>query len=207
MREGAAVFVKSLSHKKKDSYRHLLHSLRDRYDRKQPAPVARRWLSFIKQEGDDLDEFADSIRQLAGDAFPPDEGWAEVLREKIMADAFLRGCKDKLASLLAAGNEPETLDDALELVYRHVENQKFIGKPFLGIRQVGFEVDDSNDLESPGPNPSYPHSHNSSIEGPVNSVPPLTLEQIAQVIEESMRKALVSVVRSKPQNELTDSKT
>ena len=197
MREGAAVFVKNLPKDKKRTYRYLLRSLRDRYGRSQPAPVARRQLSFVKQEDDDLDEFADSIRSLAADAFPVDEGWTEPQREKLSADAFLRGTKDKLAAFMAASSEPESLGDALEIVNRHMENQKVIGKPVLGVRQVGFKVDETRS-RSPSPTYSRPPYNKSLEKLPAKPSAPVTSEEVAQIMESTIRKFVFSGVPNSP---------
>ena len=58
--------------------------------------------------------------------------------EILAVDAFLKGCKDKSAALVAMNQEPKTLDQALHAVIVSTQNHRIIHGQKLQIRQVQF---------------------------------------------------------------------
>ena len=58
--------------------------------------------------------------------------------EILAVDAFLKGCKDKSAALVAMNQEPKTLDQALHAVIVSTQNHRIIHGQKPQIRQVQF---------------------------------------------------------------------
>ncbi len=59
--------------------------------------------------------------------------------QEFAAEAFLRGCRDKLAALSAADRKPKTLNKAVKWVNDPIHNHKSLGKHhYTAARQVTF---------------------------------------------------------------------
>ncbi|ELT97063.1 hypothetical protein CAPTEDRAFT_205721 [Capitella teleta] len=83
-----------------------------------------------------LQEFASRVQQLARDAHP---SLVTEALEPMAVDAFLRGCKEKLAAYSALNREPATVELAVNLVEGAVTNQQAIfgsTVPVSKLRQV-----------------------------------------------------------------------
>ncbi|ELU15776.1 hypothetical protein CAPTEDRAFT_208362 [Capitella teleta] len=83
-----------------------------------------------------LQEFASRVQQLARDAHP---SLVTEAVEPMAVDAFLRGCKEKLAAYSALNREPATVELAVNLVEGAVTNQQAVfgsTVPVSKLRQV-----------------------------------------------------------------------
>ena len=58
--------------------------------------------------------------------------------EILAVDAFLRGCSNKLAALMTAGQRCTMLHRAVRRTKENINDQKAIGKPILSVQQVRF---------------------------------------------------------------------
>ena len=118
-------------------YRKLMKDLQQRYGQKDPPSTSRRQLSYAKQEeAEDLEEYAERVHQLVIDGFP---GVDNDNIQLLAVDAFLRGCNNKFAAVLASGHKLKTLRKAVRKVKAGIHDQKSIGKLQYSVRQVNFE--------------------------------------------------------------------
>ena len=177
MREKAIDYIRKRHSRIRNSYRALLIDLHKRYGRKDPPSASRRQLSYVKQdEEEDIEDFAERVHELVIDGYPRvDEANIQLLA----VDAFLRGCRDKLAALLAAGKKSQTLQRAVRHVKSSIHDQKALGRP-LNIRQVAFAP------VSPSRSPSTESTHRGSGGSQSTEVS----DRIAQLVNEAVRKAV-----------------
>ena len=133
LRGKAASYFGILPELECENYAILTTVLLDRYGRKDPPSTLRLQLQFIKQTvEDDLEAFAERVQQLAHDAYP--QATVQTVKDAAI-DAFLRGCKEKAASLAAMYRTPDSLSEAISVVKRSFHNQKAVnGESSKGIQ-------------------------------------------------------------------------
>ena len=133
LRGKAACYFGRLPELDRENYAILTTVLLDRYGRKDPPSTLRLQLQFIKQAvEEDLEAFAERVQQLAHDAYP--QATVQTVKDAAI-DAFLRGCKEKAASLAAMNRTPDSLSEAISVVKRSFHNQKAVyGESSKGIQ-------------------------------------------------------------------------
>ena len=105
-----------------NDYKELVRDLNKRYGKADPASAIRKELQTITQADDQtLEEFADHVYDLTLEGYPksPDE-----MVQTLAVDAFLKGCKDKHASLMAMEKSPKTVQKAVKYVKTSIQNRK-----------------------------------------------------------------------------------
>ena len=151
MRDKAIDFIQRRSSRTRHSYEALVKALKKRYGQREPSTACRRQLSYVKQdEEEDLDDFAERVHQLVQDGYPKVDA---TNTESLAVDAFLRGCKDKLAAILTMGSKPHSVRKAVRKMKNCIQDQKSIGRSALTLRQVSFQESPSR---SPAPAPRNP---------------------------------------------------
>ena len=136
MRDKAICYVDRQPRRVREDYYSLLEILEKRYGRKEPAASYRRDLYSLKQlEGEEIDDFADRVYEIAAEGFPDAD---EKLIESIAAETFLKGCKDRQASYMASEKKNDTLATALRHVRHSQQNMKTLGSRH-NVRQVVFD--------------------------------------------------------------------
>ncbi|OWF53301.1 hypothetical protein KP79_PYT00465 [Mizuhopecten yessoensis] len=95
--------------------------MKERFSDKDVPVVARRELHFTKQEeNESLAEFAQRIQTITGDCF----AHADTTRNQIATEAFLKGCREKMAAQRAMEMKPKTVHKALKYIKASVANQR-----------------------------------------------------------------------------------
>ena len=123
-RDSALTFFSKLPPRAQNNYRELIRSFDNRFNRLEPPTTVRRRLQEVKQDASEtLEEFAEKVRKLALDGFP---GATLDVVDAVAADAFLKGCREKSAALLAMQQRPQTVDQAAEWVKEAVHNQNVL---------------------------------------------------------------------------------
>ncbi|ELU13509.1 hypothetical protein CAPTEDRAFT_187037 [Capitella teleta] len=137
LQDQAAHFFSCLPSHHRCSYALLKEKLRTRFNVVQAPAVLRKQLQDVRQGmGESLQEFASRVQQLARDAHP---SLVTEAVEPMAVDAFLRGCKEKLAAYSALNREPATVELAVNLVEGAVTNQQAVfgsTVPVSKLRQV-----------------------------------------------------------------------
>ncbi|ELT97568.1 hypothetical protein CAPTEDRAFT_208626, partial [Capitella teleta] len=137
LQDQAAHFFSRLPPHHRCSYALLKEKLRTRFNVVQAPAVLRKQLQDVRQGMEEsLQEFASRVQQLARDAHP---SLVTEALEPMAVDAFLRGCKEKLAAYSALNREPATVELAVKLVEGAVTNQQAIfgsTVPVSKLRQV-----------------------------------------------------------------------
>ena len=173
LRGKAASYFGRLPELDRENYEILTTALLDRYDRKDPPSTLRIQLQSIKQTVDeDLEAFAERVQQLAHDAYP--QATVQMVKDASI-DAFLRGCKEKAASLAAMNRTPDSLSEAISAVKSCFHNQKAVYGESGKVRQVTFENPITKD-------PS-PASLNKSDSNLINDQLAVTLQKLTSVLE------------------------
>lgn len=154
MRDKAIDFIQRRSSRTRHSYEALVSALKKRYGQREPSTACRRQLSYVKQEEEeDLDEFAERVQQLVQDGYPRVDASNT---ESLAVDAFLRGCKDKLAAILTMSSKPHSVRKAVRKMKNCIQDQKSIGRSALTLRQVSFQQDSPSRSSAPAPAPRNP---------------------------------------------------
>ena len=98
----------------------------------------------MRQENkENLKDFVERAQALAVDGYPDTP---EKFAETLATDAFLRGCLDKRAALVAMDKNPESLDQAVQFVRSAAANQKVImGGKKSEVKRVTFS--DTEDVQ------------------------------------------------------------
>ncbi|ELT94494.1 hypothetical protein CAPTEDRAFT_207638 [Capitella teleta] len=137
LQDQAAHFFSRLPPHHRCSYALLKEKLRTRFNVVQAPAVLRKQLQDVRQGMEEsLQEFASRVQQLARDAHP---SLVTEALEPMAVDAFLRGCKEKLAAYSAFNREPATVELAVNLVEGAVTNQQAVfgsTVPVSKLRQV-----------------------------------------------------------------------
>ena len=136
LQDRAAHFFSRLPLAHRNQYRPLCDRLKLRFAPVEPLAVLRKRLQDAKQGLEEsLPEFASRVQQIALDAHP---NLALDAIELMAVDAFLSGCKEKLAALNSLNRDPQTMEQALTQVMAAVANQHavFGPTPVSKLRQV-----------------------------------------------------------------------
>ncbi|ELT97814.1 hypothetical protein CAPTEDRAFT_217211 [Capitella teleta] len=137
LQDQAAHFFSRLPPHHRCSYALLKEKLRTRFNVVQAPAVLPKQLQDVRQGMEEsLQEFASRVQQLARDAHL--SLIAEAV-EPMAVDAFLQGCKEKLAAYSALNREPVTVELAVNLVEGAVTNQQAVfgsTVPVSKLRQV-----------------------------------------------------------------------
>lgn len=131
LRDRALKFYSSRSKAVKENFSDLCQKLNDRFSRTDLPHIIRRQLQEAKQGYEEsIEEFTDRIQELVIDGYPasPDQ-----FTQIVAIDAFLRGCTEKKAALVAMDKNPTSLEQALQYMKSAATNQRLI----LGIRKTG----------------------------------------------------------------------
>ncbi|VDI66140.1 Hypothetical predicted protein, partial [Mytilus galloprovincialis] len=117
-----------------------------RFGNKDLPYTIRRQLQDVRQNGDEMiEEFAERIQEMATDGYIDTP---EHVVETISVDAFLKGCTDKKAALLAMEKSPTRMDQALQFVKSSIHNQRvLLGYKKSDVRRVQFEKYDQDDSD------------------------------------------------------------
>ena len=126
-------YYSSLPEQVLSDYESLKCRMSSAFGQKDSQAVVRRKLQELKQGPEEtVEEFSRRTWKLASGAYI---NFKEEDIEILAVDAFLKGCKEKAASLVAMNQEPKTLDQALHAVLITVQNQRIInGAPKAQIR-------------------------------------------------------------------------
>ncbi|VDH98170.1 Hypothetical predicted protein [Mytilus galloprovincialis] len=85
-----------------------------------------------------LEEFADKVQELATDGYPESPDY---FIQIVAVDAFLKGCAEKQAALVAMDKNPSSLDEATQYMKSAITNQRLImgSRKTTDIKRVTFE--------------------------------------------------------------------
>lgn len=144
LRDSALTFYSKLPERTQNNYRELLQRMGNRFNKQEPPTTVRRRLQELKQGAEEsLEEFAEHARRLALDGFP---GAGVEVIDAVAADAFLKGCRDKSAALIAMQQRPQTVDQAAEWVKEAIHNQNVLyGDSKSRVRQIYAEEEDDGE--------------------------------------------------------------
>ena len=145
LRDSALTFYSKLPERTQNNYQELLERMGNRFNKQEPPTTVRRRLQELKQGAEEsLEEFAEHARRLALDGFP---GAGVEVVDAVAADAFLKGCRDKSAALIAMQQRPQTVDQAAEWVKEAIHNQNVLyGEAKPRVRKV-YAVEEEDDSE------------------------------------------------------------
>ncbi|CAC5419027.1 unnamed protein product [Mytilus coruscus] len=126
------------------NYKLFCQKFKEKFGKKELPHILRRLLQDLRQETDEnLKDFAERAKELAVDGYPDTP---EKFAETLATDAFLRGCLDKRAALVAMDKNPESLDQAVQFVCSAAANQKVImGGKKSEVKRVTFS--DTEDVQ------------------------------------------------------------
>ncbi|VDI25391.1 Hypothetical predicted protein [Mytilus galloprovincialis] len=113
--------------------------MNDRFGWKDLPHILRRQLQEAKQGSDEsLEEFADKVQELATDGYPESPDY---FIQIVAVDAFLKGCAEKQAALVAMDKNPSSLDEATQYMKSAITNQRLImgSRKTTDIKRVTFE--------------------------------------------------------------------
>ena len=101
--------------------------------------------SATRTASESLEEYAERAQDLAVDGFP---GTSDDFIQIVIADAFLKGCQDKLTSFAALNKDPDNLDRAVQLVKSTMTNQRLIlGTKKTDVKRVTFQEAEIEDCD------------------------------------------------------------
>ncbi|CAG2215849.1 unnamed protein product [Mytilus edulis] len=146
LREKALKFFSTRPLSIQTDFKLLADKLNQRFGNKDLPYTIRRQLQDVRQNGDEMiEEFAERIQEMATDGYIDTP---EHVVETISVDAFLKGCTDKKAALLAMEKSPTRMDQALQFVKSSIHNQRvLLGYKKSDVRRVQFEKYDQDDSD------------------------------------------------------------
>ena len=107
--------------------------MNNRFLPKEPAITVRKQLQTIRQKVDErLEEWAEHCQQCAYDA------WGNIsseVAELAAMEAFLEGVLETEAAFSVMGKDPQTVDEALEMLKKAIHGRKSLGCRFDSIQQ------------------------------------------------------------------------
>ncbi|CAG2231769.1 unnamed protein product [Mytilus edulis] len=139
LRDKALKFYSSRPVEIKDNFQVLCKKMNDRFGRKDLPHILRRQLQEAKQGSDEsLEEFADKVQELATDGYPESPDY---FIQIVAVDAFLKGCAEKQAALVAMDKNPSSLNEATQYMKSAITNQRLImgSRKTTDIKRVTFE--------------------------------------------------------------------
>ena len=136
-----------------DNFHRIVTKLEQRFGKKDLPETLRLQFSLLRQNVDEsAEEWADRVQRLALEAFidlPETFMNSEIIRR------FCQGCLDKETAQYAADRCPTTIEEAIRLVKRHVQNSKAIYGSKKAVRQLScsscnerYECDDTHHVRS-----------------------------------------------------------
>lgn len=151
LRDKALKYFSSRPQQDQRNFKRLSSKLEERFGRKDLPHIIRRQLQDIRQGNEEsVEEFADKVQEMTTDGYPDTP---EDCKQTVAVDAFLRGCLNKQAALIAMDKNPTTLDIAIQYIKSAITNQKLIlGVKKCEVRKVKFEDSESeseSDEETP----------------------------------------------------------
>lgn len=124
LKENALKFNSTRPRSVQTNYALLCQNLNGRFGRKELSHVLRRNFQYLRQDQAELiEEFAERVQDTAMGGFPDTPG---SIVEPLAIGVFLRGCLDKGAALITLDKNPETVDQALQLMRTAIANKKLI---------------------------------------------------------------------------------
>ena len=117
------------------------------WNKRHPAHHQRtRQLQYIRQGNEEsVEEFADKVQEMTTDGYLDTP---EDCKQTVAVDAFLLGCSNKQAALIAMDKNLTTLDIAIQYIKSAITNQKLIlGLKKCEVKKVKFE-DSEGESES-----------------------------------------------------------
>ena len=134
--DDALDYFSSLSEYMRGDFLRLKDKMTSAFGQKDSQAVVRRKIQDLKQgQEESIEEYSRRTWKLATGAYC---NFKEDDIEILAVDAFLKGCKDKSAALVAMNQEPKTLDQALHAVIVSTQNHRIIHGQKPQIRQVQF---------------------------------------------------------------------
>ena len=113
-----------------DNYKLTCKKMEERFGCKDLPNVIHRQLQELRQFPEEsLEEYAERAQDLAVNGFP---GTSDDFIQIVSTDAFLKGCKDKQAALVAMDKDPVNINRVVQLVKSAITNQKVV----LGIKKA-----------------------------------------------------------------------
>lgn len=126
----------------RSDYYQLRYMLTQRYQITEIPVTARRQLSTMKQEEQELlEDFADRVLIKVTEAYP---SVSDKTAQTLGVEGFLSGCRDRVAAGKAAEHKPVSMQKALQCVKDAKANMKQFGRPSLQVRQVTFADQDAD---------------------------------------------------------------
>jgi hypothetical protein len=146
LRDKALKYFSSRPSSDQRSFKKLSTKMNERFGKKDLPHIIRRQLQDVKQSPEEsVEEFADKVLEMTTDGYPDTP---EDCRQTVAIDAFLRGCTNKQAALIAMDKNPPTLDIATQYIKSAITNQNLIlGTKKSEVRRVKFESSESESEE------------------------------------------------------------
>ena len=122
LRDKALKYFSSRPTNDQQNYTVIIEKFRERFGKKDLPHIIRRQLQDIHQNSEEtLDEFSERVLEMTIDGYPnaPDD-----CIQTVSIDAFLKGCNNKQAALMALEKNPLTLDQATQYMKSAVTNQR-----------------------------------------------------------------------------------
>ena len=130
LRDDALDYYGTLPRRERRDFDYVKKAFKVRFSRRSHPQTARRALQVIRQSQDEeLEQFAQRCQTLARDGFRKD---SERTIEKVAMDAFLHGCSDRRAALMAGEKNIQSMRELVQSVEHSVQNAKAI----LGDKKV-----------------------------------------------------------------------
>lgn len=147
LRDKALKFYSTRPASIQNDFKQLSEKFNQRFGNKDLPYTIRRQLQDVRQNVDEsIDEFAERVQEMATDGYIDTP---EKVVDTISVDAFLKGCTDKKAALLAMEKSPVRIDEALQYVKSSIHNQRvLLGYKKTDVRRVQFEKSDYEDSDS-----------------------------------------------------------
>jgi hypothetical protein len=125
----------------------LMDKMAQRFGNKDLPHSIRRQLQDVKQTIEEsIEEYAERVQEMAT------EGYVEAsedIVEMMATEAFLRGCKDNQAALLAMDKDPKRVDLALQYAKSAIHNRKvLLGQKKTEVRKVQYQEEIASDSDS-----------------------------------------------------------
>ena len=154
LRGKAVDFIMTKPRTLQNHFHELRDALEQRFNRREHPIIARRQLSFLRQEeGESLEDYADRVLTKVSEAYP---GVDEEIEQDLAKEAFLKGCQNHSAAYAAAEKDPSTLQDTLEEVHRSAVNLKAFGRGSVLTRRVSFVgEEDDGEMENTQANEEF----------------------------------------------------
>jgi hypothetical protein len=124
-----------------------MDKMAQRFGNKDLPHSIRRQLQDVKQTIEEsIEEYAERVQEMAT------EGYVEAsedIVEMMATEAFLRGCKDNQAALLAMDKDPKRVDLALQYAKSAIHNRKvLLGQKKTEVRKVQYQEEIASDSDS-----------------------------------------------------------